>query len=65
MTTNNELFIVHPLIATSPSAMWHLPGAHSLAGASDVVLQGRSCRVMVCCGGHGSSTVVVGGGSDW
>jgi len=65
MTMNDELFIVCPLIATSPSAMWHLPGARSLSGASDVALQGCSCHVAVCCGGCGSSMAVVGGGSDW
>ena len=65
MTTNDELFIVCPLIAMSPSATWHLPGAHSLAGAGDVALQGHSCHIMVCCGGCGSLTAVVGGGSDW
>jgi len=66
MTMNDELFVIHPLIAMSPSAQtWHLPGAHSLAGAGDMVLQGRSCRVMVCCGGRGSLAAVVGGGGDW
>jgi len=65
MTTNDESFIICPLIAMSLSVTWHLPGARSLAGAGDMALQGRLCHVMVCCGGHGSLTVVVGGGGDW
>ena len=38
MTTNYESFVVCPLIAMSLSVTWHLPGACSLAGASDVAL---------------------------
>ena len=47
MMADDESFIVHPLIATSPSAMWHLPGTRSLAGAGDVVLQGCLCHTVV------------------
>jgi len=65
MTTNNESFVIRPLIATSLSVTWHLPGTRSLAGAGDVALRGCSCHVMVCCGGRGSSMAVVGGGGDW
>jgi len=38
MMTDVEFFVIHPLIATLPSVMWHLPGAHSLAGAGDMAL---------------------------
>jgi len=74
MMTNDESFIIRPLIATLPSVTWHLPGTCSLAGAGDVALRGHSCHVTVCCGGHGSSMAVVGwwqlvtvvmGGARW
>jgi len=68
MTMNDESFVIHPLIAMSPSAMWHLPGTCSLAGAGDMALRGHSCRVTVCCGGCGwwrQLVMVVMGGARW
>jgi len=47
MPTEDESFIVCPLIATLLSVMWHLPGDCSLAGAGDMVLQGCSCHYSV------------------
>ena len=62
---NNKSFVIRHLIATSQTVMWHLLATHSLAGAGDVALRGCSCCVMMCCGGHGSSTAVALGGGDW
>jgi len=60
MMMDNKSLVIHPLIAMSPSAMWHLPGARSLAGASDMALQGCSC-----CYGVQWWLWVINGGCAW